>query len=627
MADDSPVAKLLRTFTVFRTVKMVKIHDPKLLLLHQLSLGLAFIYMLYSIILDHGYMKTESPSLTVSTLVNGYNHTEQQDALVLATELLTAPDYCNMSSAVHWDYGPYEVWQYPQCVGYLTHAEFIDAKADEIWVHTNIVQRLMGRSCAVASTVSNATLVDPVENVSLINLGGNCSIVTATYLNEYVWNPEAVTVTLQPTYSTSWMPVGLFSSVTLMGQNGKPLGPEYVFGDEMTVLLSDLLLAAGMTLDDQNTNSGGKGLFTELQAAGSNTNSDTDWPSFRTTGVTLRAKLRVANFRASSPLNFNVTAQMFVENASPGAWTSAPTEVQYKGAGSTTFDAQWIQRNAQGVHIVFTSEGLVGQPTALKAVSALLNAFVMGLIAIAFTDFAAAWVSSEFAAEKYEDDGERAALDTLLEKEADHGVPFNFEDLRLRQANGELSEECYESAIFRLEKEMEELRQGGLRVRGATAIIAEDIGLPGLLDDTGPPPEPVYKLMGVGTSDVILLFPGDNVIGRGLGDIKTPTVSRKQVCITIDPDSKRAFVRSMRAEKAPSIPAIMRSSSQQTTWRALTQKGQSLSLGDTLCMQLKPAPLGKPPGRLNEYIVVSLDTAPPPEPSFFDKLRFKMPFM
>ena len=45
---------------------------------------------------------------------------------------------------------------------------------------------------------------------------------------------------------------------------------------------------------------------------------------------------------------------------------------------------------------------------------------------------------------------------------------------------------------------MEELRQGGLRVRGATAIIAEDIGLPGLLDDTGPPPEPVYKLVRTG---------------------------------------------------------------------------------------------------------------------------------
>ncbi len=296
-------------------------------------------------------------------------------------------------------------------------------------------------------------------------------------------------------------------------------------------------------------------------------------------------------------------------------------------------------------------------------------------------------------------------------------MPFNFEDLRLRQANGELSHECYESAIFRLEKEIEELRQGGARVRSAAVIIAEDIGLPGLLDDTGPPPEPVYKLvracvrrkalwcaaaqaltrtlrvpapaqMGLQFGEFILLYPGDNVIGRGLGEIRTATVSRKQLCITIDHVSKRAFIRSMRvrgtappqrartradmqhprslslkqAEKAPSLPAIMRSSVNQTNWRVLTQKGQSLSLGDTICMQIRPArawpgaappalraPLpraprrsltctrparrgaaaGKEPGRLNEYKLVPLDTVPDKEPTFFEKLRMqgKIPFM
>ena len=320
-----------------------------------------------------------------------------------------------------------------------------------------------------------------------------------------------------------------------------------------------------------------------------------------------------------------------------------------------------MERRYQGVRISFTVEGQVGTPDALTTVNALINMFVIGIIAVAVTDLIAQYISEEFATDKFEDDGERAALDTLLEKEAvrsttwhtfaletsralcicdsltcllacllavqDHGVPFNFEDLRLRQPNGELSEECYESAIFRLEKELEEVRQGGARVKSAAAIIAEDIGLPGLLDDTGPPPEPVYKLLGA--TDVILLYPGDNVIGRGLGDIKTPTVSRKQLCISVDPDSKRAFIRSMRAEKAPSLPAIMRSSSGQTNWRALNQKGQSLNLGDTICLQIRPAPLGQEPARMNEYKFVSLEAPPPPEPGFFDKMKanFKMPFM
>ena len=310
------------------------------------------------------------------------------------------------------------------------------------------------------------------------------------------------------------------------------------------------------------------------------------------------------------------------------------------------------------MRVAFTVEGSVGRFDALATVNALINMFVIGIIAVAACDMIAQQISDEFAAEKFEDDGERAALDMLLEKEAvrthaaiiaalviphyshayhvltcflasaqDHGVPFNFEDLRLRQPNGELSEECYESAIFRLEKEIEEVRQGGARIKSAAAIIAEDIGLPGLLDDSGPPPEPVYKL--IGATDVILLYPGDNVIGRGLGDIKTPTVSRKQLCISIDAESKRAFIRSMRAEKAPSVPAIMRSSSGQTNWRALNQKGQSFSLGDTICLQIRPAPAGQEPGRMNEYKLMSLEAPPPPEMSFMEKLRsqYKIPFL
>jgi hypothetical protein len=130
--------------------------------------------------------------------------------------------------------------------------------------------------------------------------------------------------------------------------------------------------------------------------------------------------------------------------------------------------AVWLERRYQGIRIEFVAEGVIGHPDALKAFNSLLNAFVVVLIAIALTDFTAQYLSDEFASEKYEDDGERAQLDTLLEKEAvsacktllcrsahsiadgappaqDHGVPFNFEDLRLRQANGELSDECYEA--------------------------------------------------------------------------------------------------------------------------------------------------------------------------------------
>ena len=46
-------------------------------------------------------------------------------------------------------------------------------------------------------------------------------------------------------------------------------------------------------------------------------------------------------------------------------------------------------------------------------------------------------------------------------------------------------------------------------------------------------------------------------------------------------------------------------------------------------LQIRPAPLGQEPTRMNEYKFVSLEAPPPPEPGFFDKLKasFKMPFM
>ena len=196
---------------------------------------------------------------------------------------------------------------------------------------------------------------------------------------------------------------------------------------------------------------------------------------------------------------------------------------------------------------------------------------------------------------------------------------------------------------------MEALRLGGSRVREAAAMMAEELQLDGLLDDTPPPPDPVFKLMS-DTGDTILLYPGDNVVGRGLGAIRAPTISRKQLCVSIDGATKRAFVRSMRVEGAPSKPGIRKGGSDLGSlthppppppppppqnkgadgaaptevvvvqlpggggggappgggWKLLTQKGQSLSLGDALALQLKPPRAhGEEPQRTSEYRVRS----------------------
>jgi hypothetical protein len=240
-------------------------------------------------------------------------------------------------------------------------------------------------------------------------------------------------------------------------------------------------------------------------------------------------------------------------------------------------------------------------------------------------------VSEEFQHEKFEDDGQRQALDAFLEKEADHGVPFNFEDLRLRGADGELSEECYESAIFRLEKELDELRRGGEKVRDAAALIAEELDLP-LLTDKGQKAEAVCKLVPGETvytsdpdgvfvpfpankanpsADIIFLYPGENVIGRGIGLIKSPTVSRKQACIRVDADNpERAFIVSMRKDSAPSYPVIKKAgqTGPQAAWKRISTKGQSLKYGDVVGLEQKLGAIGTPMKAKCEYQLCPLQT-------------------
>ena len=81
-----------------------------------------------------------------------------------------------------------------------------------------------------------------------------------------------------------------------------------------------------------------------------------------------------------------------------------------------------MERRYQGVRVTFIVEGMVGTPDGLTTINALINMFVIGIIAVAATDLIAQRISEEFAAEKFEDDGERAALDMLLEKEAVRSV-------------------------------------------------------------------------------------------------------------------------------------------------------------------------------------------------------------
>ena len=360
-------------------------------------MGLAFVYMLFYFILGHSYLVTErvrawrvaaaarrrragaprraccraltpraarfaQPHLTVSTTLDNYNATDKQIQLAFQMGNLTAPDYCNMTSDVHWDFDTETVWFYPQCIAYLDIDEFTSVSPDEVWVYTNFWQRVKTRVCQQPPSTTNVSLPDPTDDaVNLILLGQNCTMDTTYYLNVFTFEPETITLSMKPTWGSSWETTGTFDQLTLMGQNGQVYGGamsgDYTFwgnsadpsgkeGAEMFFSLADLLDAAGVDLDAQNVNSGGKGLETGFEPEGTNSNSATVWPSYRNTGIVLRAKLRVANYRAKQPVNFNITGELFVENASPGSWSSPPSEINYWGDADETYDCASIAHAA-----------------------------------------------------------------------------------------------------------------------------------------------------------------------------------------------------------------------------------------------------------------------------------------
>jgi hypothetical protein len=203
-----------------------------------------------------------------------------------------------------------------------------------------------------------------------------------------------------------------------MSSTGVPLGSKYVFHHKMRVTLADLLAAAGLDLDTQNVDSGGLGLYAGAASSDDNGNSATTWPSYRNTGVALRAKVVMSNFRARQPTNFNVTGQVTIEVASAGAWNFAPLLVNYWGAADETYDSMWLERRMQGVRVHFVPEGVLGHADVLTTLNAIVNIFVIVSIAVAVTDCAGQYVSESFSEEKFDDGGERQALDSLLEKEA-----------------------------------------------------------------------------------------------------------------------------------------------------------------------------------------------------------------
>jgi len=201
--------------------------------------------------------------------------------------------------------------------------------------------------------------------------------------------------------------------------------------------------------------------------------------------------------------------------------------------------------------------------------------------------------SETFLDDKYEDDGERLGLEMMLaniENDDHPGVPFDPNDLRLKDASGEpgLS---YEKTIEQLLEEVREIQE-------QLSLLPEDENELRLITTGRREAEEHRKLRLVYMPDPlsaeandkkyvppeILLHEGMQTIGRGMGGIENKGVSRQQFSIAVI--KERIRMKSLRDG-----PGVWRQNTGR--WQML-QLGKSavLNVGDRLCFRMREGKLG-----------------------------------
>jgi len=214
-------------------------------------------------------------------------------------------------------------------------------------------------------------------------------------------------------------------------------------------------------------------------------------------------------------------------------------------------------------------------------------------MATTIVDFVGVMSSETFLDDKYEDDGERLGLEMMLaniENDDHPGVPFDPNDLRLRDEAGEAGL-SYEKTLEQLLEEVREIQEqlsllpeDENDLRAITTGHAEEeefrslrlVYVPDPLsteanDKTYVPPE-------------ILLHKGLQTIGRGMGGIDNKGVSRTQFSIAV-------IKERIRMKSLHEGPGVWRQSTGR--WEMLpVGKAAVLSVGDRLCFRMREGKIG-----------------------------------
>eukprot|EP01138_Halocafeteria_seosinensis_P013875 gb/GECG01014168.1/.p1 GENE.gb/GECG01014168.1/~~gb/GECG01014168.1/.p1 ORF type:complete len:417 (+),score=46.29 gb/GECG01014168.1/:1-1251(+) len=352
----------------YRTDRFLEVEDSRLGLLHKLCLIGAALYLMYTVVASHSYMKKETPNVSVNSWVEGtQQYRELQDRF--QKDPSTLPWYCDSSST---DYV------------YSDNFKYLNNTCD--------TEIFMGEA-----TISDSNAIQFVtyyQDRPEVNPEHNLGV------NAFVPEIEQLYLVFSHSFSTSIGIKGTNVETTFRSVSGQ-MEKHFPAGKPVKIQISELLQLASVNLNDRNKNSGG------LPPEG-----DMKWPLYRMTGVALPLELTYENFRTSNPFDFSV--RLKVEVASPkNAWMGSSQETFAKWQGDT-FSS--YERFSEVVSVSFDTAGTVGAARAFEAIISLaVSAAVFGVVK-AVMDVIGTAVVKEFFAMKVVDQQDRHNLHLAAER-------------------------------------------------------------------------------------------------------------------------------------------------------------------------------------------------------------------
>lgn len=411
----------------YTTVKVVKTNDWRLSVMKRMFNAGVGVYILFFVVLYHGYMYKEVPVVTVATTISSATLAAQLVNLTAFFSNGGYPPYClasrvngtNGTSSTVTDYvwGPGRAYVNNECARYYTPPEFTEQVYMGLWLYTYWQQSSYNRVCQPNNYTATAKGII-VPSAMAGNAGNvpNCAGATLV-VNQSVFPvaAEFVTVSISGTYITTWGDTQTRMNTTIAGVNASAtlgLNASYNFGPTQQVQLTfaQLLALAGIDLDAENVlDDGGLG---------------PPWPSYRVSGVEIVMEMQYRNFKdfesisvMPDPFNFENFLTVQVYPASKGTFRSPGTKLWYFGPDVTQPETHFMTRTPNGVLITFRPSGSIGQNSFSSLIATLFAATVLFSTATTLVDVSAAFLIEGFREQKFEDELElriRAMLRTQL---------------------------------------------------------------------------------------------------------------------------------------------------------------------------------------------------------------------